>query len=556
MPYRFFEKQSNGSLIELNLEGQYQGEEFGVQPLSISTVGDPVPPLTPLAPVINAGTTVLTTRTSATINWAAPNNTGRPPITDYRIYRQDDGGAEAYIGHTGSASTLTYVDSPVPTNTPEIVFTYIVRAVNADGIGAPSSGVNVQWGSVVTSPPAAPTNLQQGTLTSSSVALTWEFPADASVTKQAIYNNNTLLVDNIDPASVAYVWSGLTPGTSYSAINIRRYNSAGWSGASNTVAFVVPQPSSGSFYGHQPGLIYVGFSTDVNYNQAITEIGSDVDVYRIFNPTDSGKIGSCYTRSTKMIPWVSIKPTDLGLPQSNPDITDWNSIAAGNQDTQIRNLADSLLSYVQGSNKSPMVLTFHHEPVGPDRSATAGNAYTAAFSRIIDLFKARPTWNDRILFGPCYEEFTFRSGATPDWTVWCKSSFMNKCDFFGFDMYQFASNNTNNGAALRIGRIKSMLTSRGYADMPLGVGECGGRQEAFGYEVDPSRWTSAQYGRQWVNYLESDDQFWIVSFYNATDVGNSRLTQPAIVPPDTETYMNTFRDILSSGAHLATLGIT
>lgn len=522
--------------------------------LQVSKVGDPVPPQTPLAPIINSSTSVLNSRTLATLNWSAPDNTGRPPITDYRVYRKNDGGSETLVGNTGSPSILTFTDSPLPTNTPEITFTYVIRALNADGVGLASSELNLQWNSVVVSPPNIATNLQRSTLTSSSVALTWNFPVDATVTKQAIYNNNTLLVDNIDKAAKAFTWTGLVPGTTYSQINIRRFNSVGVSAASNYLAFTVPQPSSGLFYGHQPGLTYIGFSTDIAYATAIAEIGGPVDVYRIFNPADSGRIGSCYDAGTKMIPWVSCKPSDIGITGS--DITVWNSIASGSQDTQIRNLADSLLAYVQGSNKAPMVFTFHHEPVGPDRSATAGNAYTAAFSRIIDLFKARPTWVDRILFAPNYEEFTFRSGTAPDWNAWCNSAFMNRVDFFSVDIYQFAGTNSQNDAPARMARVKSMLTTRGYDGMPIGVGECGGRQDLYGYGVDTSRYTSAQYGRQWVDYIASDPQMWIVSFFNSTDVGNTRLNQSPYIPPDTETYMETFQDALASGAKLATIGIT
>jgi hypothetical protein len=323
---------------------------------------------------------------------------------------------------------------------------------------------------------------------------------------------------------------------------------------------VVPVPPSSSevdFYGHQPGKTYIGFSTDINYNTAISEIGADVDVYRLFVPTDKSKIGSCFTRSTKMVPWVSMKPSHIGLPAGDSnDISNWNAIAAGNRDTQIANMMDSLLSYVQGSNKPPMAFTFHHECIGPDRSAKAGHAYTAAFSRIIDIAKSRPTFNGRMMFAPIYEEFTFRQGTPPDWTAWCKSSFMDRIDFFGFDMYQFGGTNAQNGAKLRVDRIKTMLTQRGYPDMPLGVGECGGRQEAFGYDIDPSRYTSAQYGRQWVEYLKSQkNRFWIVSFYNATDIGNSRLNQ-STRPPDTESYMDVYQDYLATGARLATIGIT
>lgn len=564
---RWYEKQVDGSLLELNLLGEHAGEGV-VTALQVSRVGDPSPAQTPRAPVIDPELSSLTSRTSATLVWAAPDGTGLPPVTDYRIYRSDDGGTEVFIDNTGSASILTFTDTPLPTDTPEILFTYTVRAVNSDGVGEPSSALNLQWDEVVTSPPAAPTNFQRGTLTSSSVALTWDFVADSTVTHQGIFNNNNLLVNNIDKAVKSYVWNGLTPGATYSALNVRRYNGVagntptGWSARSNQLSFTVPQPQGeGQFLAHQPGLTYIGQSTEINYQQTINEIGAEVNVYRIFNPSNVSKIEDCFGgRPRKMIPWLSIKPNHLGAPGGDDNaVSSWASIASGNYDSQIRNVMDNLLEWVQDPDGQPMVVTFHHEPIGPTNRNSDGTTYTNAFHRIIDVAESRPDWIDgKILWCPNYEEFTLRQGQTPNWNTWCNSAFMNRMHFMSWDMYQFAGTNAQNNATTRIPRIYSMMEQRGFGDMPLGIGEWGARQQDFGYDQNTSRYTSAQYARQFVDYMmlpEQQERWWITSVYNASDVGDSRLTTETR-PPDTESYMECYREYLATSARLSTIGIT
>jgi hypothetical protein len=238
-PFRVYEKQVNGSLLELNVLGEYNGQDVNGAPvlssLSISNVDQAALPLTPLTPLAFAGT--MLSRTSASLTWVAPDNTGRPPITEYRIFRSDDGGTETYI-QTVSSTTYAFTDSPVPVNTPEIVFRYTVRAVNSDGVGDSSNIVTLQYNGVVTQGPTAPTGLGYSQLAQTSVRLTWSETFDASITKHGIFKANTLVVDNLDPTALTYLWTGLSSGVQQVNVNVRRYNPAfGWSPASNSVTF-------------------------------------------------------------------------------------------------------------------------------------------------------------------------------------------------------------------------------------------------------------------------------------------------------------------------------
>jgi hypothetical protein len=237
--FRVYERQSDNSLLQLNVLGEYNGQDANgdpiLTPVNISNVDEAALPLTPLTPLALAGT--MSSRTVASLSWTAPNNSGRPPITEYRIFRSDDGAAEDYID-TVSPTTLTFSDNPVPVNTPEIVFRYTVRAVNVDGVGDASNVVTLQYSGVPAQGPTAPTGLGYSQLTSTSVRLAWSETFDSTITKHGLFKGNTLVIDNLDANAIGYLWTGLTSGVQQVNVNIRRYNTAfGWSPASNSVTF-------------------------------------------------------------------------------------------------------------------------------------------------------------------------------------------------------------------------------------------------------------------------------------------------------------------------------
>ena len=69
--------------------------------------------------------------------WSAPTSNGGSPVTQYRIYRSTSPGQETLLTSV-SATTLTYRDSSTRRGTR---YYYVVRAVNAVGVGPPSAEV-------------------------------------------------------------------------------------------------------------------------------------------------------------------------------------------------------------------------------------------------------------------------------------------------------------------------------------------------------------------------------------------------------------------------------
>lgn len=251
MPDLWYEWDGVDTLTPLNLLGEYVDEDTGVKALQVSQVGDPQPPQVPTAPTLSGS---LTSRTVSAISWVQGDDTDRPRVIEWDVERRSStnngssyGSWAAISGSPFSAATLSAGESGLSVQTsPEVLFQYRVRGVNDDGDGDWSNVLALQWAGTPAQVPTAPTSLTRTGLAPTQVILHWAETADASVTKHGIWRNNTLLVDNIDKAALDYTWTGLTPGTAYANINVRRANADGWSPASNNITFntpVTPVPS-------------------------------------------------------------------------------------------------------------------------------------------------------------------------------------------------------------------------------------------------------------------------------------------------------------------------
>lgn len=245
-------KLSDGSFVDLT---PYRHVGNGViVPFLSFQVGAPKTPQTPLAPALSGS---LPTRTTSTLSWVAPDNGSRPPITGYLIFRNG-----VQVGSV-SATARTFSESSLPTDTPEAVFNYTVKAQNADGVGASSNVVSLQWNTVVIQTPTALTNFDRGVMTTTSVPLTWTGTSDSSIVKQGIFEGATLIRDNLDPALRSYNLTGLAPRSVHNNVSVRRANLSAsgvlqWSPASNLLSFTLPasvlthDPAMGSSYADEP----------------------------------------------------------------------------------------------------------------------------------------------------------------------------------------------------------------------------------------------------------------------------------------------------------------
>ena len=110
----------------------------------------------PVAPDMPTVTATSGITTSLDVSWMAPANTGRPPITGYKVqYRPDAGGNWLTHAHTGTGTTATIASLTAAT-----AYQVHVLAVNSDGDG-PFSSPGAGTTGTVTVTNTAPTSADE-----------------------------------------------------------------------------------------------------------------------------------------------------------------------------------------------------------------------------------------------------------------------------------------------------------------------------------------------------------------------------------------------------------
>lgn len=493
--------------------------------------------------------------------------------------------------------TRTFVRQHGRTQVDNLAVTDVVgRVVSNVESRADNLGLTDSVSAVKTGLPSAPLTLTVSNVQNTSVRLTWTQTADATVTKHGIYQGNTLLVDNISPAVLQYDWGGLLPNTLYSNINVRRFNSSGWSTGSPSVSFTTASSSGLSplFTGHVPGKVYLGWSTSETDSVAENQLNTQtplpagsvnytnlLGVRRIYNK-NATDISRADTNGR--IVWISLKASEIG--GSGTAATAWAQIANGSLDTQIVNYFASLVA----RNKVTF-FTYHHEPVGDGNQTNDPLNFIAANQRIMLLVDTNYPGH-RIIFCQNYIEHHLRSPGGVDFADWFPEHMCpgrggtRPWDLITWDMYQYGGNTSataNAGVQFshRWWRVDGLfagtfrptgtsvmpwMTYTPGEDITFGLGECAARPEWFynwenGLGGDETNMTGAKYARDKFDYIFSNrEKFAIVSWFNSIGVADERLypnaatwggdTQPLNLVQqtgDTEYTINVYREKLNSG---------
>ena len=185
---------------------------------------------TPAAPPVPAAPTGLTyssvAHDSVTLTWDDPKDSS---ITGYRISRRDVASqAEqeftTIVADTGSTATSS-TDATVEAETQ---YVYYVQAINPQGVSEQSNHVNVETTAEPTdtsnsnpNAPTAPAALTAPFVWFNFVTVTWDDPADSSITHYQVLRREgetgdfTVLEENTGSASTAYTDSTVDPDTEY-----------------------------------------------------------------------------------------------------------------------------------------------------------------------------------------------------------------------------------------------------------------------------------------------------------------------------------------------------
>ena len=200
--------------------------------------------VTPAAPTIGTATAG---NAQATVRWTAPAATAEP-LTGFSIEVM----AGTTLVKTVPVTSRTATSSVVTGLTNGTTYTFVVRATNLFGAGAPSAASNaVTPTAPVLTAPATPTNVA-GTRGNALVNLTWTLPSNggSAITTQRILvfagANTTTPVQtvNLTGAATTRQITGLVNGTAY-RFQVRATNAVGTSAFSALSAPVTPATTPG-----------------------------------------------------------------------------------------------------------------------------------------------------------------------------------------------------------------------------------------------------------------------------------------------------------------------
>jgi fibronectin type 3 domain-containing protein len=192
--------------------------EFGEGRKSNEAVAKTLPPLPPenLKATVGEGPKV-------DLSWSAPKRDGRPEITGYAIYRNDD--KSDAIGKVDKADKTTYEDTTVEKDK---TYSYTVRAINVIKEGDPSKEAVVK-----TSKPLEPKYLKASVGEGPVVNLRWYTPKRddrPEITNYVIYRGETeddvttKLKEDVDKKEKTYTDESVELGKTYfykvSAVNV------------------------------------------------------------------------------------------------------------------------------------------------------------------------------------------------------------------------------------------------------------------------------------------------------------------------------------------------
>lgn len=275
--------------------------------------------------------------------------------------------------------------------------------------------------------------------------------------------------------------------------------------------------------GHKPGKIYLGMSTNGDIDQDVRQTGP-IGIHRHYYQWSFGRRERTTISSdhrNNRLPWISFKPPG--------GAGSWKQIADGQHDASIRARARGYAAFSE-----PVIVTFHHEPAEEARSSSdLPRQWRRAFCRIYDVMLDE-TGLANVAFVPIIGDYTFNPWNKKDrGEDWATPEVVRRSSFFGLDLYQ---NQSGEGFAERIGRVREYLADAGHPSKMVGLGETGVAMK-FSNPSAVTWWRT-----QWDWASRNTDKIGVISYFNS----NVKPSRPNWRLSEHPSKMSAYRDSLAS----------
>lgn len=207
-----FTSGASQTSIEVFLHGWYAQGTYNADDVNLDGPGGTGPPGVPGNPSVGT-----ITNTSIALSWGASSGT----VTGYRVYE----GTSVVATATGTSATVTGLATCTP-------HTFTVAAFNSAGESAKSGPASATTTGCGTGVPGVPGNPTLGTVTDTSIALSWG-ASSGTVDGYRVYEGTTVRATVNGTGTTATV-SGLTACTTHT-YTVAAFNSAGESARSGPV---------------------------------------------------------------------------------------------------------------------------------------------------------------------------------------------------------------------------------------------------------------------------------------------------------------------------------
>lgn len=183
------------------------------------TSGEYEAPLQTPGPVLNV-TAVASVQNAVTVNWQAPT-TGGTPSTYVVTYALSSDPTTILGTANKTATEFTHTFTGLVADTSYIFGVY---ATNAATQGTPTATTATV--STLPEPPSTPTSFGIGTVTNSTIPITFAAPLSLNQDGYVFYLDEQLVDQTTDPSATSYTFTGLSPSTQYT-VGVAAFNEGG-----------------------------------------------------------------------------------------------------------------------------------------------------------------------------------------------------------------------------------------------------------------------------------------------------------------------------------------